>query len=87
MQNRETLKRHAALVDRMAEARGLDLEEEILRGRMTLSDLDDAVLRCTGCAEPGNCEHWLAGRDRTAPAEDTPDYCRNRDLFAGLTGG
>ena len=70
MQTRATLKRHAALVDRMANARGVDLEEEILRGNLSNPDLDDAVLACTGCTDPGNCETWLARQ--SGPVESTP---------------
>ena len=82
MQSNEVLRRHAALVDRMAEARGVDLEESILRGRMDIPDLDDAVLRCTGCANPDNCQVWLD--QQQDPATDTPEYCRNSDLFTML---
>lgn len=78
----KTLKRHAALVDRMAEARGVDLEEEVLRGSLSVDRLTDAVLACTGCAAPGDCERRLAaGAGRL---EATPGYCRNADLFDAL---
>ncbi|WP_040603961.1 DUF6455 family protein [Sagittula stellata] len=88
MQSRETLKRHAALVDHMAGTQGLDLEELILRGKLTISELDDAVLRCTGCTQPGSCENWLAAM-AAAPENDAPPpaYCRNTSLFAELAGG
>lgn len=87
MQSESTLKRHAHLVDRMATATGVDLEEEMLRGNLSIPDLDDAVLRCTGCTCPNACTTWLAqhsgpfaeGQPATPPA-----YCRNADLFADL---
>ena len=60
MQSTKTLKRHAALVDKMATAQGIDLEETMLRGRLSMGELDDAVLRCTGCTQPETCEGWLA---------------------------
>jgi hypothetical protein len=82
MQSQKTLRRHAALVDEMATARGVDLEEAILRGRLTVPELDDAVLACTGCSRPDACEAWLASRP--AETEATPPYCRNADLFAEL---
>ncbi|MBS0123886.1 hypothetical protein KB874_07025 [Aestuariicoccus sp. KMU-90] len=66
----------------MASAQGIDLEEQILRGHFSISDLEDAVLRCTGCAAPEACEHWLAAQEGVAAA--TPDYCRNAALFAEL---
>jgi hypothetical protein len=85
MLGRTTLKRHAALVDRMAEARGVDLEEQILRGNLRISELEDAVLRCTGCDNPDGCERWLAQveQDGTTVAQ-TPPQCRNADVFSAL---
>lgn len=85
MTTTNTLKRHAALVDRMASAQGLDLEEQILRGRMSLPDLDDAVLRCTGCTQPCACETWLDAL--TEAVETPPAYCRNTPLFDALKRG
>ncbi|WP_299926691.1 DUF6455 family protein [uncultured Pelagimonas sp.] len=83
MQSRETLKRHASLFDDMACAVGLDLEDEVLTGRLPIPDLDDAVLRCTGCKRPEACADWLKG-DTAAAAETPPKYCRNASLFAKL---
>ncbi|MDU8910065.1 DUF6455 family protein [Aestuariicoccus sp. MJ-SS9] len=85
MQNTETLKRHAALVDRMAETLGLDLEELALRGALPIPEIDDAVLRCTGCSNPEGCEHWLDTQGQQAEA--TPRFCRNADLFDALKRG
>lgn len=84
MQDRDTLKRHAALVDRMATALGIDLEEAVLSGRMAMDELSEAVLRCTGCADPGQCAARL-----TVPVETElpPGYCRNRDLMTRLRPG
>ncbi|MEC3861262.1 DUF6455 family protein [Mesobacterium sp. TK19101] len=81
MQSTKTLRRHAQLVDRMADALGIDLEEEALRGHLTISEIDDAVLRCTGCTNPDSCEHWL---DTGPQASDPPGYCRNAELFGDL---
>lgn len=86
MQDRDTLKRHAALVDRMATALGVDLEEAALAGGVSVDEISDAVLRCTGCADPGHCEAWLGAR-AGAEAAATPGYCRNRDLMARLRPG
>jgi hypothetical protein len=88
MQSKDTLKRHAALVDHMAGTQGLDLEELILRGKLTISELDDAVLRCTACTSPGSCEHWLAAMTAEPEANAPPPaYCRNKTMFADLQGG
>lgn len=82
MHDTKTLRRHAALVDRMATARGVDLEESMLRGKLSIPELDDAVLSCTGCTQPCACESWLD--DQTAVAAASPSYCRNADLFSDL---
>ena len=85
MQNTQTLKRHAALVDRMSDTLGLDLEEVMLRGGLSIPDLDDAVLRCTGCSQVGACETWLA--TRSGKEDLPPAYCRNTELFTALKRG
>jgi hypothetical protein len=82
MQNTLTLKRHADLVDRMATAQGIDLEETMMSGHLTPGELGEVVLACTGCAAPGACERWLDSREA---GEEAPDYCRNTGLFAELT--
>ncbi len=75
-------KRHAALVDRMATAQGIDLEEEMMRGRLGFMQIEDAVLSCTGCSAPCACERWLDAQP--TPADQPPSYCRNTALFASL---
>jgi hypothetical protein len=86
MTTNSTIKRHADLVDRMANAQGVDLEEAAMEGRLAMDTLTDAVLACTGCANPEDCEAWLAAQ--SGVAAETPGYCRNANLFATLkTGG
>lgn len=80
-----TLKKHADLMDRMANTLGVDLEQVMMEGRMTMDQLGDAVLSCTGCASPDNCQHWLGAQ--TSPADQAPDYCRNADMLIRLRGG
>ncbi|MEL6595143.1 MAG: DUF6455 family protein [Pseudomonadota bacterium] len=77
-----TLKRHANLMDRMAETLGLDLEEKALRGDLPFDEIADAVMRCRGCTGAGACEKWL--QDHADGAEQAPHYCRNADLFKTL---
>lgn len=84
MQSQAKIKRHAALVDNMADALGVDLEEKMMEGLLAPDELADAVLRCTSCTSPEDCEHWL--ETRTATADETPDYCRNAQLFHELQG-
>lgn len=76
------LRHHADLMDRMATTLGIDLEEKTLRGEMPFSEISEAVLRCTGCTGAGECEGWL--QDHTAGSDQTPQYCRNSDLFKTL---
>lgn len=82
MHSPETLKRHAGLVDDMATARGLDLEELTIAGALSLSELGDAVVRCTGCARPDDCAHWLSQQRETT--SEAPAYCKNGFLFDEL---
>ncbi len=81
MTMKQNLQAHAALVDRMAQTVGVDLEDAVLKGAARFDDLADAVLRCTQCSDPAHCAGWLADEQtRDAP----PAYCRNIDLFATL---
>jgi hypothetical protein len=77
----ETLRRHASLFDTMAQTVGLDLEELHFRGKLTTGDIEDGVLRCTGCTQPEACAHLLASKPDT---DVPPSYCRNADLLREL---
>ncbi|MFD1342125.1 DUF6455 family protein [Litorisediminicola beolgyonensis] len=82
MVSRTVLKQHAYLVDRMAGALEIDLEEEAMRGSVSIGEIEDAVLACTGCACPGACAAWLDESD--SPRAAPPDFCRNGSLFGRL---
>jgi len=82
MESPKILKRHAALLDEMAQTLGIDLEEAAIRGDLRIDDISEAVLRCTGCPDPRHCRHWL--QDHTEGATATPDYCSNAALFQQL---
>lgn len=85
MTSTNRLKHHAALIDRMANTLGIDLEEEVLRGSMPADELPDAVLRCSGCTNPADCDSWLTRNEKgEQAAQATPGYCRNADLFRDL---
>ncbi|MEL6619376.1 MAG: DUF6455 family protein [Pseudomonadota bacterium] len=77
------LKQAAARVDRMATARGLDLQEASMRAGLTPDDIADLVQRCTGCTQPDGCDNWLASHGGQSVSA-TPGYCRNADMFARL---
>lgn len=85
MTGKTTLTRHADLMDRMANAVGVDLEQAMMEGRMTMDQLGDAVLACTGCTNPENCAHLLADQCGALPAP--PDYCRNSETLLRLREG
>ncbi|MFW8635254.1 DUF6455 family protein [Cribrihabitans pelagius] len=81
------LRKHAGLFDRMADAQGLDLQEEAIAGRLPFDEIAEAVLRCSRCGAEGACRKWLAGAPGQRPPRkraEAPDFCRNRDLLAYL---
>jgi len=82
---KKTRMRHADLVDGMANKLGFDLEEKIMEGHLDIETLGQAVLRCTGCADPDGCAHWQAAQEGIAP--QAPGICRNADLFEMLKQG
>ncbi len=81
MSDKNTLRHHAGLVDTMATTLGVDLQEAALSGAVTIDEISEAVLRCTGCSNPGHCEAHLA---KVSSAEKAPEYCRNTRLFERL---
>ncbi|MFK7940584.1 MAG: DUF6455 family protein [Roseovarius sp.] len=85
MTKHATIKHHAALMDNMAGALGVDMEQSMLEGRMTMDQLSDAVLGCTGCSNPDSCAHWVSQQTGTASA--APEYCRNGSMLGRLAQG
>ena len=85
MTDRITLKKHAHLFDEMAQTLGVDLEAALIEGRagFDTDTLGEAVLRCTGCSDPGHCAGWLA-RPEAQGAEAAPGYCSNGALLDAL---
>ena len=85
MTTQQKNRKHADLVDRMANALGVDLEEKIIEGQLEISTLGDAVISCTNCSDPDGCEKWLAMRNGVA--EQAPSMCRNAEVFEWLKLG
>lgn len=81
MTRRETLRQSAALFDQMASTLGVDLEEAALARCLSVDEISDAVLRCSDCPNPAHCKTFLK---RNQQSEQTPEYCRNRDLLSRL---
>ncbi len=85
MTNPTTLKKHADLIDRMADALGVDLEEITMEGKLSFDSLSEAVLSCTGCSNAEACDYWLG--TQSGDAEKPPVWCRNMELFLSLKAG
>ncbi|EBA15870.1 hypothetical protein RSK20926_14604 [Roseobacter sp. SK209-2-6] len=83
MREHSTLKTHAALLDQMGRALGLDLQDEAISGRLQFDEISEAVLRCTRCGYPERCRKCVSTMRHAALAQ-APDYCRNGDLLAYL---
>lgn len=76
------LARHWGLMNAMSQKSGVDLGAEYLDGKLSRSELRNAVARCTECKQVGDCEAFLdqaAGKD-----VEIPEYCRNRWMISTL---
>ncbi|MCG7519360.1 DUF6455 family protein [Ruegeria sp. Ofav3-42] len=82
MPGKDTLKRHAELVDNMATRVGVDLEDAAISGKVTIDEISEAVIRCSACSNPDHCEGLLAEPDHDGK---TPEYCKNKELLDRLT--
>ena len=82
MPNREVLKLHAGLVDRMATKLGVDLQEAAIDGDVSIDQLSDAVLNCTDCPNPGHCQRFLDQPTQAWPVRRNTAAIRN--CLAGL---
>jgi hypothetical protein len=72
------------LMGRMARRAGAPLPDALADGRLSPEELRAAAQRCTACTNAGPCAEWL---DTPSTADGAvPSYCRNRHLFARLTG-
>jgi hypothetical protein len=82
MPDDKQLDRYADLVDQMAKAQGIDLDEAEQRGNISPEEREQSVLTCLGCAQTEACERWLS--ENKDGAEAAPGYCRNEVLFKAL---
>ena len=68
-----------ALMDRMMRTLGVDRKLKLVADHVAVTNR--AVNRCRSCGHQDECSVWLNERQQ---ANDSPDYCRNRDLIARL---
>ncbi|MEL6518655.1 MAG: DUF6455 family protein [Pseudomonadota bacterium] len=71
--------RHAALMTRMSDTVGQDLDVQMQMGTLTPQDFRSMVFNCLGCREAGTCEKWLD--DQNGRADAAPGFCRNKSVF------
>ena len=71
--------RHRDMMTTMADRNGADLDVAMLAGAILPEEVDEAVQRCAGCAEPVACEGHL---EQGAPG--IPGYCRNAGMIRSL---
>lgn len=70
---------HEALMRRMADRNGADLDLALQSAIVSPGEVRAAVLSCTGCTQPEACEARL---DQGEPG--VPDYCRNADMIRSV---
>ncbi|MDU8943017.1 DUF6455 family protein [Ovoidimarina sediminis] len=71
--------KHIRLMTRMADTLGVDLETEIMSGRLSPESYRSRVFACVGCQNAGDCAAFLDASGGTAEA--APDYCRNKSVL------
>ncbi|MCR9134595.1 MAG: DUF6455 family protein [Alphaproteobacteria bacterium] len=73
------ISRHADLFEAMANKLGV--RDKIFELNNAPSVYRRANMRCLSCGQAEACSAWL---EAGAEADEAPDYCRNKTLFARL---
>ncbi|MGH1466350.1 MAG: DUF6455 family protein [Cognatishimia sp.] len=81
MPERAMIKKHTYLFDTMAEKLGHDMQEHVENHDLSMTEVADAVLRCTKCRASETCANRLAAEDAL---QNPPGYCQNIPLFLDL---
>ncbi len=71
--------KHVNLMTRMADTLGIDLETEMMTGKLSPESYQARVVACSGCDKAETCEAFLDAAGGHADA--APDYCRNKAVF------
>lgn len=74
-------RKHYWQVLKMANATNTPLQEAFETEKLSQTDYADLITKCQRCANPEKCGAILAATERLA---DTPDFCPNRETYAGL---
>ena len=73
---------HEHLLGRMADVLGLNLDLELDLARISRTEIERAITRCSQCPDPTGCEFWL--EEHSAGSSETPQLCRNKSLLEHL---
>lgn len=77
----DKLDKHSDLMGTMAGKVGVDWSQKLVDNPELAKEYRSAVMTCTHCKSVGECQGWLASHDS---ADETPDYCLNKDLLGKL---
>jgi len=75
----DRIDRHERLFSRMADMNGADLDLAMQSGRLAPDRFRGAVLSCTACVAPEDCEERI-NRGQTG----LPAYCRNAKMICNV---
>jgi hypothetical protein len=65
----------------MADSQGIDLADLVMQAEFSMDDMEEAVEKCIGCANPTACACLMETQTETL---SLPEYCRNGDMFGML---
>ena len=72
----------ADVMTRMAQTLDVDFAAAIAQTPETVREYRQALMRCVACTHEAECTEWM---DAHPHAAEAPDYCRNKDIMAGLS--
>jgi len=74
--------RHLWLLRAVAEAAGVDLDQEMRAGHLSGLDYARMVTSCRGAGCSKSCALWLSSRRDSTPA--VPEFCPSAEVFKQL---
>lgn len=76
------LAKHADLMGEMTQKVGIEMGDELISGRLSATEIRDAVYACTHCKNVSDCKVFLG--DTNAVVEQAPEYCLNKQMISKL---